>query len=367
MRLEWPFRMFKGAALAVTFVSLAGCASLSRTDFPTDAEAQAALELENVTITRLTPQNTGAYQAGRRTWHTGTDLPTSTANWQYRVGAGDVLSVTVWDHPELTLPAGQARSAQESGNWVNADGTIFYPYVGRLKVAGLSINEVQRRLTTALAEYIPDPQIEVKVVGFNSQKVSMTGALAKSGPLPITNIPLTLIEAVNAVGGLTALADSRHVSIRRGGKAYRVDLRAFLANGRAASNPVLQGGDIINVPTLENNVAYILGQVQKPGPVDLGLEGLDLTGALAARGGLLEKLADARGIFVFRSKGAGFEVFQLDATTPLAFVLATKFSLRPQDVVYVTTDPAAQWNAVIASLLPSITAVRGAQVIGGAL
>ncbi len=126
----------------------------------------------------------------------------------------------------------------------------------------------------------------------------------------------------------------------------------------------MQGGDIVNVPVHENNVAYVLGQIREPGLVDLGNDGLNLTEAITQRGGLYEETADAQGIFVFRNaSGGGIDVFQLDATTPLAFVLATQFVMHPQDVVYIVTDPAAQWNAVIAGIAPSISAVRGLQVI----
>ena len=346
---------------------LSGCANVTRTDFPvTDAEQQANLPA-GVNIIRLTPENIGNYSSRGRNWHPDPPLPIENATWRYLVGVGDVLSITVWEHPELTLPAGPERSQLESGSSVNENGEIFYPYIGQVSVRGKTVQDIQNELTTRLSEYIPDPQIEVKVAAFNSQKVNITGAVSKPTTLPITNIPLSLIEAINKAGGLDDGIDSRHVTVRRGGSTYYVNLRDFLENGRSGGNPTLRGGDVVNVPIFRDNTAFILGQVIEPGVVDLGEDGVTLTAALTERGGLNETTADAQGIFVFRESNitTGFDVFQLDATTPLAFVLATKFMLHPDDVVYIVTDPAAKWNELIADIAPSISAVRGVQVIGG--
>ncbi len=355
----WKLRTARALLPAVLALVLAGCAQVAEMDFPITRAKQAELALDNVEIVRLTPENIAAYPAPQRVRSSRQGLKFSARSWKYRVGVGDVLNITVWDHPELSPGAAGQQNPATTGLRVRADGSIFYAYIGEVFVTSRDVADIQKEITTRLAEFIPDPQVSVQVAAFNSQKVVISGEVARPGTLPVTNIPLTLVEAVSASGGLTENANGREVRITRAGRTYYLNLEAFLREGKRDNNPLLQGGDVVYIPDLGNNVAYVMGQVKEPGTADLGQDGLSLTDAISAKGGLDNERANAEGIFVFRAVGEDrFRVFQLDARTPISMALATKFMLHPQDVVYVVSDPVAKWNDTIANLLPSITALN---------
>ena len=95
-----------------------------------------------------------------------------TSNYQYKLGVGDVLSIGVWDHPELTIPAAVQRTAEFDGFRVQADGTITYAYAPNIQAAGKTVQQVHAELVKRLSRVIEEPQVDVKVVGFGSQKYS---------------------------------------------------------------------------------------------------------------------------------------------------------------------------------------------------
>lgn len=280
----------------------------------------------------------------------------------YRVGAGDVLNVTVWDHPELTIPAGQFRSAGESGNVVHQDGSIFYPYVGKLKVAGLEVTQIRELITKSLSKFIEDPQVDVSVAAFNSQKVFVSGSVVNPSTLPVTNVPLSLLDAISACGGLASDADWRKVTLTRtgneGSRAEVLDLYALLQLGDMSQNRILMPGDVIHIPRNDALKVFVMGDVLKAATQRIDRSGLTLAEAINNVGGINESTADASGIFVIRSaRDDGVNVYQLDASVGSMLIMSTKFELEPMDIVYVTSVPVARWNRLIAQLLPTVTAI----------
>lgn len=339
--------------VAVWILSALAACSDGFTKFPVTEQAQKS-QVENVTIIRLDETNISSFSRPAR-GPQRTDLRASPA-WEYRIGTGDILTIIVFEHPELTLPTGPAAGADKAGYTVQADGAFFFPYIGQVQARGRPIQEIRGEMTRRLAEFFPSPQVEVRVAQFNSQSVNVAGEVKQPSRQALNTVALTLLEAVSAAGGLTEAADSSRISLQRGGKVYLVDLKAFLEQGYGPNNPVMRNGDVVTVPRRITQEAYLLGEVVRPATVDLAIESVTLTQALTRQGGLDGARADARGVFVFRSVAGQMTVFQLETGSPVGLLLGTRFVLEAGDVVYVTRSPLQRWNDTISRLLPTVQA-----------
>lgn len=278
---------------------------------------------------------------------------------EYVIGPGDVLTVIVWEHPELTNPTGEFRDPVSAGRLVGADGTLFYPYAGQVRVAGKTSAQVQVELAAALARVIKSPQVEVRVVGFRSQRIQVTGEVRQPGLVTLDDMPKGVLEAINERGGLSENASRREAVLVREGEVHRVRLAGLLSGARPGSNPQLRPGDLVHVPHASEDQVFVLGEVGKPAPVPIQNGFMTLTEALTASGGLDRLSANDSGVLVFRRGASGKvpTVFRLDLSDPEGLLLAGEFELQPRDVVYVKATAFAQYNTVIHQLLPTISAI----------
>jgi len=131
----------------------------------------------------------------------------------YRVGPSDVLNVSVWKQPDLTLGLLPVRP----------DGKISLPLLGDIEVAGLTALEINEVITERLKEYVTDPEVTVVVVQVNYPVVFMIGEVNRPGPVPIRQ-NTTMLQVISLAGGFTAFADRDdiHLLRREGDKEYRI-------------------------------------------------------------------------------------------------------------------------------------------------
>jgi polysaccharide export outer membrane protein len=283
----------------------------------------------------------------------------------YVIGVGDVLQITVWDHPELTIPAGSFRDAESAGQQVGDDGYLYYPYVGMVKAAGMNIAALRDILTERLSAYIQNPQLDVRVVAFRSKRVYMVGEVNSPGVLPLNDVPLTIADAISLSGGLTANAHKSGVNISRNGKVYEIDLKALYDHADSSQNLMLQHGDIVNVLDRSQQKVFVMGEVKSPRSVEIINGQLSLAAAIGEVGGVSQNSADSGAIYVIRGSDKDKpEIYHLDARYATGMLLAERFEMQAQDVVFVDSAGVSQWNRVISQLLPSISVIGAANSIG---
>ncbi|WP_292974974.1 polysaccharide biosynthesis/export family protein [Nitrosomonas sp.] len=282
---------------------------------------------------------------------------------QYRVGPRDILNITVWDHPELTIPAGEFRSAESAGNVVGEDGTFFYPYVGVVRAADRTVEDIREELTVKLSKYIEFVQLDVRVASYRSQRVYVVGEVTNPGIQLVKDIPLTVLEAINNAGGVTSEADLRNIILTRNDKTYSINLLSLYEGGDVTQNVLLQHGDVLNVPDSALNKVFVLGEtnhfvaggaIGRSRSLVMNKARMTLTEALSEAGGLDQETSDPARIFVFRGGLGKPEIFHLNAKSPDALLLADRFPLQPRDVIYVDRAEGIRWNQIIGQIQPTI-------------
>ena len=235
---------------------------------------------------------------------------------EYRLGSGDVVRVSVYQNPDLTL---ETRIAET--------GLVSFPLLGNVRIGGLSVTAAEKLIADGLrnGNFVRQPQVTIVVLQVRGNQASVLGQVNRPGryPLEVADMRLTDLLAMaggTAVGG----ADLVVVTGMRNGRPMRseIDLPAVFAPGGRDKDILILNGDAIWVD--RQPIVYIYGEVQRPGPMRLE-RGMTLMQALATGGGLTQRGTE-KGIRVHRRAGDG----KVQVIQP-----GMDGSLQDGDVVYV--------------------------------
>ncbi|MBX3606135.1 MAG: polysaccharide export protein EpsE [Piscinibacter sp.] len=234
----------------------------------------------------------------------------------YVLGAGDLVRISVFQSPDLTL---EAR--------IGEGGTISYPLLGTLSLGGLTVPQAEDTIAAGLrdGQFVKAPQVSVLVLQVRGNQVSVLGFVNRPGRYPIDVNGMRLSELLALAGGVAPNgADTVTLSGTRDGQPLRlqVDLPSLFGGSAATADPVVRHGDVLFVDRMP--MVYVYGEVQRPGALRLE-RGMTVMQGLAASGGLNQR-GTVRGLRVHR-RGSDGKVHEMEPRLDAA--------LRDGDVVYV--------------------------------
>ncbi len=215
---------------------------------------------------------------------------------EYVIGEGDLLKITVYDNPDLTVDTR-----------VSGDGKITLPLIGEATVTGMTAADAQRVIATALANgYIKKPQVTVFIAEYKSKKVTTLGEFTKPGLVELRGNS-TLMEVISNAGGITTnAAETLFIQRKiltpqaRGEEiTITVDLNKLLEKGDISTNIMVKDGDSIYVPRAA--FVYVSGEVKTPGAYKI-TKGLTVLRSITLAGGFTQKASKGSTSIVRKSE-----------------------------------------------------------------
>ncbi|MBR3582315.1 MAG: polysaccharide biosynthesis/export family protein [Kiritimatiellae bacterium] len=262
---------------------------------------------------------------------------------EYQVGPDDVLDVSVfeWETNDQTKTL-QFR--------VSETGIIALPMVGALNVAGMSVQEIQAAIETALKEggVLQNPRVGVWVSEFRSRQISVIGSVHQPGSYAIHQNVSTLLDMISLAGGPLDNAGSIAYVIRNSGKGktperIKIDLDELLQRGQSDLNPVLGAGDVVFVPKAP--LIYVYGSVRQAGAFTFRKQ-LRVLESIALAGGFTDMASATDVTLIRRLENGGERAYTIDVTRIEAGKDPNIF-MRDGDVLRVHDSPPKRlWDEI---------------------
>jgi len=303
------------------------------------------------------------------------DRPSTVSNLsaggRIAVAAGDAIKVRIFEPYEGSIfPTIQRPGADFGVQRVTDDGTINVPFVGTIKVAGLDLSQIEKKVAQQVATSgkAQDPQVIVEFVADRTHTVMVSGDVRNPGRISLLEGVRTVVEAINKAGGPSGIggqapngvgANQFEVVVRRNGQ---IILQSQYSDVLAGGDIGLQKNDEIVVRP-NARMFTVLGAVVKAGNVDMPKHTISLLEAMGMVGGLNDARANKTGVYVFRlgdlqnNPLARARVFRLDLYQPVSIFIAQQFPVLPKDVVYITNAPLYEYDKILTSIYRTFSIV----------
>ena len=266
--------------------------------------------------------------------------------YEYILGTSDTISIDLTDTDDL-----------DGVYKIDQQGMVDLPFIGKIKLDELTLNEAQNLLLQIIKSFYKNPDLQVGIEEFNSNKVYIVGAVRNQTTISLNEQPLSLIEAaIKANFSPIAEADGKLFGtsglLRREGKVYKINLTNTFKNKDEKENFYLKRNDVIFIDKNSNSI-HVFGEVSKPGTYfpDMNYSLTELISSV----GINQLTSNAKKIYVIREKFESFleiDVFQLDIRNPVNLIAGKKFKVKKGDIIFIPPSEITKWNRTISLLLP---------------
>jgi len=264
--------------------------------------------------------------------------------YEYILGLSDIIKIDLTDTDDL-----------DGVYEIDQNGMVDFPFIGRIKLDSLTLNEAQDILLNIIKKFYKNPDLQINIEEYNSSKVYLIGAVQNQVTIALDQKPITLIEAAiqanfnpsseNKLYGTSGL-------LRRDGEVYKINLANTFKSKDERENFYLKKDDVIFIDKNSNSI-QIFGEVIAPGTYFPDMN-YSLT-ELISTAQINQLTANAKKIYVIREKYSSFleiDVFQLDIRNPINLIAGKKFKIQTGDIIFVPPAEITKWNRTISLLIP---------------
>lgn len=263
---------------------------------------------------------------------------------------GDTVNITIWDSAEnsLLLSPGQ-RSVELLGMRVSETGTVFIPYVGKVRIAERTPDNARQTLQRNIESVAPAAQVQLNMAEGRTNSVDLVSGVRSPGNIKMPDQDFSVLAAISAAGGVSDSLTNPRVKLVRGHKTYQTSLSKLLDNPKLDTR--LSGGDQV---ILQPDSRYFLslGAAGSESQFPFNRDRVSALDALSIIGGVDERTANPKGVLVLREypleavDPSGITgptqqrvVFSIDLTNPDGLFSARNFQVNSGDLVLATESP----------------------------